>query len=298
MAIDFGDVTRRDALKRATALLGGMLAAPALAACTGPAGEAAVGDDVSSSGRPIGLQLYTVRDRMQQSVVGTLEQVAAVGYEEVEFAGYFERPPEEIREALDRLGLSAPAAHVPLEQMRSSLDATLAAARVVGHRYIVVPWLAEGERTREGYLALAADLNEFGRVARDQGMRTAYHNHEFEFEPLAGGTTGFDILLEETDPSLVDIELDLFWAVKGGQSPVELFARAPGRFPLWHVKDMDDLEGAQQMVAVGQGDIDFEQVFGRSDQAGLRHFFVEHDNPEDPLATIRTSYEHLRQLLS
>lgn len=292
------EVTRREALKRATALLSGMLAGPVLAACGGPGSEEALGEGPRNPDRRIGVQLYTVRERMEQDVTATLERVAEIGYAEVEFAGYFGSPPEEIRATLDRLGLAAPAAHVPLQEMRDSLDRSLAAARVVGHRYVVIPWIEEAERSAEGYRRIAADLNRFGVEAREQGMRIGYHNHEFELEPLPGGGTGLDILLEGTDPSLVDFELDLFWAFKSGSDPVDLFARHPGRFPLWHVKDMADVAGAQRMVPVGEGEIDFGRIFAQGGQAGLRHFFVEEDHPEDSLASIRKGYQHLRQLLS
>jgi sugar phosphate isomerase/epimerase len=135
-------------------------------------------------------------------------------------------------------------------------------------------------------------------MARDRGIRVGYHNHDFEFAAIPGGGTGFEILLGETDPALVDFELDIYWAVKGGHNPLDLFARYPGRFPLWHVKDMSDRAGAQRMADVGAGEIDFRGIFAAREQAGLRHFFVERDDPTDSLASIRTSYTNLRRLLS
>jgi sugar phosphate isomerase/epimerase len=244
----------------------------------------------------IGVQLYTVRDRMQQSVERTLQAVAEIGYNEVETHSFFDATPAQFRALLDRFGLVSPAGHVPLTAVRSDLQATLAAAGTVGQRWVVVPWIDESERTPDGYRRVAEDLNAAGRVARERGLRVGYHNHDFEFEPLAGGVTGFDILLEDTDPELVDIELDLFWAVKGGTDPLALFAAHPGRFPLCHVKDMQGIGGAERMVDVGQGEIDFAAIFARSEQAGLRHFFVEHDQPEDSLESLRRSYDHLRRL--
>jgi sugar phosphate isomerase/epimerase len=251
-----------------------------------------------SGGRldPIGLQLYTVRGRMERDAAATLREVAAVGYREVETAGLFDLSAAQFRSALDAAGLVSPAGHFPIDAVRQQPAATLALARTLGQQWLVVPWLDEAERTADGYQRLAEDLNSFGAVARDEGIRAAYHNHDFEFAPLGDGRTGFDVLLAGTDPDLVDIELDLFWAVKGGHDPVALFAAHPGRFALCHVKDMTDIAGSQEMVAVGAGEIDFAGIFARAEQAGLRHYFVEHDNPPDPIASIRTSFEHLRQL--
>lgn len=243
----------------------------------------------------IGLQLYTVRGRMASDPVATLREVAGVGYREVETAGLFDLSPEQFRSALDEAGLVSPAGHFPINAVREQPAATLAIARTLGQQWLVVPYLDESERTADGYQRLADDLNRFAVAARDEGMRVAYHNHDFEFAPLADGRTGFDLLLEGTDSSLVDIELDLFWAVKGGHDPVAIFAAHPGRFTLCHVKDMADMAGSQEMVAVGEGEIDFAGIFAHG-EAGLRHYFVEHDNPDDPIASIRTSFEHLRQL--
>jgi sugar phosphate isomerase/epimerase len=267
------------------------LAGAGLAACrerTAAAGSARLDS--------LGVQLYTVRDRMRQDVSATLRDVADVGYREVETAGLFDLSAEQFRAALDDAGLISPAGHIPIDAVRQQPAAVLATTRVLGQEWVVVPWLDEVERTADGYRRLADDLNRFAATARDEGVRVAYHNHEFEFAPLEDGRTGYDLLLDATDPALVDMELDLFWAVKGGRDPVVLFSDHPGRFALCHVKDMADIAGAQQMVAVGEGEIDFARIFAHAEQAGLRHFFVEHDEPRDPIASIRSSFEHLRQL--
>lgn len=273
----------------------GMLGA---AGVSGAALSACAGAGASPGRRMerIGVQLYTVRDRMQADVMGTLRAVAALGYAEVETAGLFELAPERFREALDAAGLQSPAGHYSIDELRRDPGPVFATARTLGQRWVVVPWLAESERSAEGYRRVAADLNRFGAVARDQGVRIAYHNHEFEFAPLAGGGTGFDILTAETDPALVDLELDLFWAVRGGQDPAALIARHRGRIRLCHVKDMAGVGGAGTMVDVGQGEIDFARIFAAGREAGLAHFFVEHDTPADSLASIRNSIEHLRGL--
>ena len=264
-----------------------------MAACAGGAGAAA---DSGGRMQRIGVQLYTVRDRMQADVAGTLRAVAALGYAEVETAGLFDVTPRQFREALDAAGLVSPAGHYAIEALREDADAIFATARTLGQRWIVVPWLDERERTAEGYRRVAADLDRFGTAARGEGMRIAYHNHDFDFAPLAGGGTGFGILAAETDAELVDLELDLFWAVKGGQDPIDLFARHPGRIRLCHVKDMAGVRGAQEMVDVGRGEIDFARILAAGREAGLAHYFVEHDTPADSLASLRTSLEHLRRL--
>jgi sugar phosphate isomerase/epimerase len=241
----------------------------------------------------IGVQLYTVRSLMQEDFAGTLEAVAAAGYQEVEFAGYFGHPPEEVKALLERVGLEAPAAHVPLDALTGDLAGTIEAARTIGHRYLVCPWLAPDDRVSiERYQELAAFWNEVGQSCRDAGLRFGYHNHDFEFEAI-GGRMPFDVLLEETDPELVDFELDLFWITKGGQDPLRYFERHPGRFTLCHVKDM---AAGGEMVEVGRGEIDFAAIFAQAERAGLKHFFVEHDQPADPLASIAASHDHLRAL--
>jgi sugar phosphate isomerase/epimerase len=242
----------------------------------------------------IGLQLYTVRDRMAADVEGTLAAVAAVGYQEVEFAGYFGKNAAEIRAMLDRHGLTSPAAHVGLstiDEWRAALDA----AKVIGHEYIVVPWIpAELRRTVEDYKRVAENFNRAARLARDAGLQFAYHNHDFEFAPTEGRIP-LDVLLENTDAELVQLEMDLYWITKGGQDPLKYFARWPGRVPLVHVKDS---RGAPEhrMADVGAGRIDFKRIFSHSAQAGIRHYFVEHDQPGDALASIKASYDYLKRL--
>lgn len=291
--LDLTAMERRTFLRTAAgAGLGGWwLAGAADAAAAWDAGPRGAGRFARER---VGLQLYTVRSLMQRDVEATLRAVAETGYREVEFAGYFDHDPAQLRALLDRLELAAPSAHVPLELLRADLDGVLGAAEAVGHRYLVCPWIPEAERTPDGYRRIALDFNRFGAACRDRGVRFAYHNHDFEFS-VVDGRPAYDLLLESTDPGLVAMELDLFWITRAGADPEAYFERHPGRFPLWHVKDM--AEGGR-MVDVGQGRIDFGRIFARADRAGLRHFFVEHDQPEEPLASIRQSYRYLARLLS
>lgn len=243
--------------------------------------------------RHIGLQLYTVRRELAQDFEGTLARVAAIGYREVEFAGYFNKAAPEVRAALDRTGLRAPSAHVPLDLLGGNWRGALEEAHVIGHRYLVVAWIpAEERRTLDGYKRVAELFNRAGAEARATGIRFAHHNHEYEFAPVEGRVP-YDVLLAETDPAHVAFEMDLFWIVKGGGDPLAYFARYPGRFPLVHVKDMD---AQRRMVDVGRGAIDFKRIFAQRAKAGIRHYFVEHDEPADPYASIRASYEYLKRM--
>jgi len=243
---------------------------------------------------PIGLQLYTVRTLLERDFEGTLAGVAAIGYREVEFAGYHSRSPEVVRAALDRAGLGAPSAHVPIEAVRDDLPRVLDGARVMGHRHVVVAWLPEPQRTLDGYRAAADLFNRVGEQASAAGIRFAYHNHAYEFARV-DGRLPYDILLERSDPRHVAFEMDLYWITRGGQDPLAYFARWPGRFPLVHAKDSGG-PPEHRMVDVGAGRIPWAAVFARREQAGIRHVFVEHDEPADPMASVRRSYEYLRRL--
>lgn len=240
----------------------------------------------------IGLQLYTVRDLMQADMPGTLAKVAAAGYKEVEFAGYFGRTPAQVRDLLAQNGLTSPSSHLPIELLEKDAAGTFATAKAIGNEWAVVPWLPEERRKDWG--KLAGQLNTFGAQAKSQGLRLAYHNHDFEIRPV-NGVRALDTLLTGTDPSLVDFEMDLYWVIFGGGQPLDFFNRYPGRFKLVHVKDSAGPPD-NKMVDVGKGTINFAGIFAQSDQAGIKHYFVEHDQPADPIATISNSAAYLKQL--
>jgi len=242
----------------------------------------------------IGLQLYTVRDQMKADFEGTLARVAEIGYKEVEFAGYFNHTPADVRAILDRHGLTAPSTHVgdtSPEAWKASLDA----AKTIGHEYIVVPWIPQERRlTLDGWKRVAADFNRAAQAAHDAGLQFGYHNHDFEF-PTLEGQVPYDVLLQNTDPKLVQLEIDLYWMTKAGQDPLAYFSRWPGRVPLVHVKDSAG-PPEHKMVDVGQGKIDWKRIFAKKDQAGIKHAFVEHDQPPQPFDDIAVSYRNLSQL--
>lgn len=242
----------------------------------------------------VGIQLYTVRDQMKADFEGTLARIAQIGYKEVEFAGYYDRTPADVRAILERNGLSAPATHMMsdnAEGWKKAIDL----AKSVGHNYLVAPWIPEEKRkTLDDWKRIGDEFNRVGQMAKDAGIQFAYHNHDFEF-PRVEGQVPYDVLLQNTDAKLVQLEIDLYWITKGGQDPLAYFQRWPGRVPLVHVKD--SMGGPEhKMVDVGQGKIEWKRIFAKREQAGIRHFFVEHDQPPQPFDDIAMSYNYLKNL--
>ncbi|PYT85596.1 MAG: sugar phosphate isomerase/epimerase [Acidobacteria bacterium] len=262
----------------------------------------------------IGLQLYTVRAAMKTDFGGTIAKVAATGYKEVEFAGYYDHSPKEIRELLDKDGLVAPSCHVGYDVVEKKWSEALEAAKIVGHSYIICPWIDEKQRTGPDGWKRAADLfNKAGEESQKAGIQFGYHNHSFEFQPAdsLGGKLPYDFLLAETDPKLVAMEMDLCWISVAGKDPIAYFDKYPGRFPLVHVKDWvkdassnSGYQGAMgqtvryggHMADVGQGSIDWKNLFAHADKAGIQHYFVENDDPKSAFDDIKISYTYLRNL--
>lgn len=241
----------------------------------------------------IGVQLYTVRQAMERDMAGTLARVAAIGFTEVEFAGYFNHPASEVSALLRRNGLTAPAGHMPWPEDDDAWQRTLDFAAAVEHEYAIIAWTpAEIRRTLDDWRRVAERFNHLAEAARRSGLGFAYHNHDFEFARMEGQVP-FDLLLRETDPGLVRMEMDIYWITLAGGEPLEYFRRYPGRWPMVHVKDLK--RGARpEMVDVGRGDIDFEGIFARHREAGIQHYFVEHDEPADPFASIEASFRYLK----
>ncbi len=294
-------LTRRELLRTSAAAIGAALVLPLVAGCAAHAATPAAAPApnaraaAASAAHVPGIQLYTVRSLMQSDVEGTLAAIAGMGYKEVEFAGYFNREPRALRRTLDGLGLTAPSAHVPLDVLRGSLGPALDAAAILGHQYIVCPYLTDDQRTPDGFRRLVDDLGRVGAEVKARGMQLAYHNHDFEFKPLPDGKLPYDLLLSGTDRSLVQMELDLYWITYAGRDPLAYIAADPGRFSLCHVKDLSRAGGTAHMADVGQGSIDFRNIFAR---AQFRHYFVERDDTKDPLASARTSVRALQALLA
>lgn len=258
-----------------------VLPAPILAASGDPAAQ------------PIGVQLYTLRDMMATDTQGTLAKVGAAGYREVEFAGYFGHSAAELTRWLKDSGLSAPATHIDVKNLSTNFNAALGMAQALGHKYMFLNWLPPEDRTIERYREIADLLNTTGEKAKAVGIQIGYHNHEFEFDDL-GGVTGFDILASHTDRTLVQFELDLYWARFANVDAHTLFKLYPGRFPAVHVKDY----GADgKMTDVGAGTIDFGAIYQARELAGIRHFFVERDDTAAPLRTLDRSFKALERVL-
>jgi sugar phosphate isomerase/epimerase len=259
----------------------------------------------------IGMQLYTVRDAMAKDFDGTIAKVAGIGYKEVEFAGYFDKSPQEVKATLARHGLTSPSTHIGYDLLGDKFEQVVADSLTIGHRFIVNPWIDESIRSQPGAWQRAAEtFNRAGEIAKKAGLQFAYHNHHFEFVPVVEGKTPMEVLLTSCDPALVKIELDLCWATAAGQDPVALFQKHPGRFPLIHAKDLKRVPpGAgswkvappietlmSDITEVGSGVVDWKRVFAHAQEAGIEHYFVEHDQPASPFESLTTSHRYLAQL--
>jgi sugar phosphate isomerase/epimerase len=256
----------------------------------------------------IGLQLYTVRDQMKADFDGTIAKVASIGYKEVEFAGYFGRTPEQVRAVIDRNGLTSPSCHVEYAVLGDQWPSVIESSKTIGQSYIVCPWIPEEIRKQpDGWKRAIDAFNHAGEISKKSGIQFAYHNHWFEFLPV-NGKLPYDMLLEQCDPDLVKMELDLCWITVAGADPLTYFNRYPGRFPLVHVKDMKKLpkvsaaggqdfgDSLKDMTEVGSGIIDWKHILGQSEKAGIKHYIVEHDKPQAPFESIKISYDYLSKL--
>lgn len=296
--------SRRKFIKTAGMLSAGAIIAPGLA-CKAKA-ESAKTDSEAEGKKEIGIQIYSLRDQIAVSLEKTMEGVANIGYTNIEAYGYENRKilgktPKEFKELLNSFGMSMPSIHSVTEVSsgegkQAILDAmkiTVEDAKAAGAKYLVYAFLKPEERkSMEDYKKHAELFNGFGELCKDSGLQFAYHNHDFEFIDF-NGQMPYDYLLTNTDPDLVKMELDLYWITKAGQDPIEYFNKAPGRFELWHVKDMED--GPDKFFAeVGHGTMNFKKIFEARKTAGMKLFFVEQDRSRrDPLESIKMSYDYL-----
>ncbi|MET3114242.1 sugar phosphate isomerase/epimerase [Pedobacter sp. CG_S7] len=258
----------------------------------------------SSPKKRIGIQLYTLRETLPKDVKGVIRKVADAGYKEVETYGYslqnkfWGLDPKAFKSLLEENGLKAPSGHYGMdkfftdgstEELKSYIEAT----KIVGGEYISVPYLGEGLRKDvDGYKRVAAGLNKAAELCKASGLKLTYHNHDFEFQPH-GDTTGYQVMLKETDPKLVHFEIDLYWVVRAGHDPIAMFKENPGRFPLWHVKDMDKAKPTIN-TEIGSGSIDFKRIFDNAKIAGLEYPFLEQENFSlDPFESIKKSYNYI-----
>lgn len=252
--------------------------------------------------RAMGLQLYTVRDAVAKDLPGTLERLAKLGYNKLEIFGYdgkfFGRSTAEFKSILASTGMKVISSHhLPGHAMKAKGTLLNGWGKAVddmheiGAKYMACAYLFPEERTGKFYAELPELLNKSGEKANAAGIQFAYHNHDFEFEKYNDSLL-YEHLLTKTDPSLVSMELDLYWIVKAGQDPLAWFEKYPGRFPLWHVKDME--KGSGDITEVGNGVIDFDKIFAARQKAGLKEWFVEQDESKgDIFNSIAQSHQYL-----
>jgi sugar phosphate isomerase/epimerase len=241
----------------------------------------------------IAVQLYTVRSLTEGDMLGTLRNLAGVGYRAVELAGYGNSDASTIAATLEELGMRAPAAHVGLQLWANDFDGTLADLKRLGCEYAVVPYAGDEYRTAEGARRLVDELNRLGERLRGSGIRAAYHNHDFEFKPLDGSTM-YEQIASGTDPVLVDLELDLFWVDVAGADTRALLEQNAGRFPLVHVKDRKP-DQQPQFAPAGEGTINWRELLPAAERAGARWYIVEQDVSADPLRDVTTGFRYLEQ---
>jgi sugar phosphate isomerase/epimerase len=235
---------------------------------------------------PIGVQLYTVREALRNDFAGTLRRLAEGGARAVELFGFTGVPDPQLPALLADLDLRVAGAHVSFEAWDAMRDAALSDIVALGGEYAVVPWVPEARRgSAAAARALAADLNRWAEATRAAGLGFAYHNHAFEFDPLpdGDGDTFFDILIAETDPHLVGLEIDVYWAAHAGVDPTRLLRELEGRVPLIHLKDM--AAGPERADApAGEGILRWDEILPAATAAGATWWIIEQDNPTDPIA--------------
>ena len=257
----------------------------------------------------IGLQLYSLRASFPQDVKRVLAQVTKAGFTEVETYGYsvkngfFGTSVKEFKNILSNNGLKNPSGHYDLGALlkdgnTETLKSTIEAANILGNKYITIPWMDESIRkSADDYKKIAANMNKAALICKESGLKLAYHNHAFEFTTF-GNTNGYEILLNETDKKLVDFELDLYWVERSGNNPLQLFKEHPGRFSMWHVKDMDK-NNKDLNTEIGKGNIDFKSIFAEAKLSGMKHFFIEHETNyiPNPIESVAESCAYVKKYL-
>lgn len=246
----------------------------------------------------IALQLYTVRERTKADFIGTLQALAATGYTAVEFAGYGDVGAGQLRKTLDDIGMRAIGAHVPYDRFASEFDAAIDELHTLGASFAIVPSIREEHRAdADAVRKLAATFNEWGEKCKAAGLRFGYHNHGFEFAPLAGADGNmYDLLTQETDAALVALELDVYWALHAGADALALLKREAARIPILHMKDLGP-EPEKADLPVGAGTINWDPYF-QTAQQHTEWYVVEQDHPQDAMIDVTTSLRELEGMAS
>jgi sugar phosphate isomerase/epimerase len=243
-----------------------------------------------------GIQLYTVRKEMMEDAVGTLQKLAAIGIKQIESAAsekgyYYGLKPVEIKKICSDLGMTLRSGHI---QLNGKWEQTMADAELSGQEYLICSSMPSHGQTVENYKMVAAAFNKAGKECKKRGLKFGYHNHDFEFEKQDGKTL-YDVLLENTDPSLVGMELDLGWVVASGNDPIAYFKKHPRRFPLWHLKDMNLVK--KESTEFGKGGLDIQKMFDNSQQSGLKYFFIEQEEySHTPMESMEQNMVYLKKI--
>lgn len=279
-------LSRRDFIERGAAAV--MLAA---------AGRSTSAAAVPSAPRVLGAVTGAIKKQLEEDWLGTLQRVAEIGFKELEFSDPLGPSDAEARKALDALGLRAVAGGGPFRELRARLPGMSEQWKTQGKNYLACywPWLDNGKgKTLDDYRALAAAFNEFGKTTKAAGLRFVFHHHALEFIPTEGRVP-FDLLLAETDPELVSVELDVYWLATAGADPVAYLEKYPARFPILHLGDVSK-SGDGTIVCPGEGTLDFRPALAAATQAGVSHVFIENPAATTGLACLEGAYTHVRGL--
>ena len=251
------------------------------------------------SNKEIGIQLYTIRNYVNEDLAGTLKILNKIGYSTIEAAGYsngkfYGLAPKEFNKMVINAGLKPLSSHcgINIQNAQQISDAHLEA----GISYLVVPSIpADRRKTLDDFKALAGEFNKIGEICNKKGLTFGYHNHAFEFEKM-NKEIPYDILLKKTDADYVFFQMDTYWVVYGGYAPLEYFKNFPGRFKLLHLKDMDNTSD-RKSTEIGKGIINFPKILGQAQNSGMEHFFVEQEDfLMDPILSITESFNYLNTL--
>jgi len=270
-------------------------------AASGVLATAAYGGAVKK--KNIGLQLYSLRDVVFTNTKEVLQKVASFGYTELETFAYrdgklFGMSNAEFAGYVKSLGMNITSGHYGLDMLKGDTwKKAVEDASAIGQRFMVVPYINEKDRkSLDDYKKICASLNQAGEVCKQANIRLGYHNHEFEFQAI-NGQVPYDLMLKELDPKLVMMEMDIYWVVFAGQDPLKYFQSHPGRFELWHVKDMSK-EDRNKNADVGTGTIDFKAIFAQAKKAGLKQYFIEQESyPESSIKSIEACATNVAKLV-
>ena len=245
---------------------------------------------------PVLLQLYTVRDKTAVDFIGTLEQVAKLGYEGVEFAGFNDLPAPQMDKLLRDLGLTSPSAHIGLDALMGETQSVIDYACRVGCTHIAIPYLADNDRPGQpGWEKVLDGIAKFGPLLKAAGITLMYHNHDFEFVKL-GDKYALDVLFESFDADLLKAQIDTYWVKYAGLVPAEYIRKYPGRVPIVHLKDMEDTP-ERHYTEVGSGTQDLPAIFAASEAVGAMWYVVEQDASRiDTIDSARLSRANLKAL--